>query len=318
MADVKISDDTALLGADVADGDLLPIVDVSAAAGSKNKKITAAEARTALVTPAALAALGVGITSPLDIPNCALWLDASQLSLADDAPVATWPDLSGNGYDATQATANRRPTKKTNADGYAVVRLNDAANPQRMSLTGAGLGLFRNLGACTVVAVFSPQISRTQPLAGVGYIISAAGVDGTVQIVELDWDIVSADYEWQTSVDNTQDRQNYVIGQAGSGITTPAPQVGLIAVCAVCDFEHRKIMGESGDMPWISGTTYSQSAGSTTDADSFAITVGGWLDGGDEHGTTGDIAELVVFQRALNARERRNLLEYLSAKWGTL
>jgi len=30
------------------------------------------------------------------------------------------------------------------------------------------------------------------------------------------------------------------------------------------------------------------------------------------------IGEIIVYQRALDARERRQLLEYLSAKWGTL
>lgn len=59
MADTKISEMAALAGADVADGDLLPIVDISAAAGAKNKTLTPVEARIALVTAAAIeAALG--------------------------------------------------------------------------------------------------------------------------------------------------------------------------------------------------------------------------------------------------------------------
>ena len=33
---------------------------------------------------------------------------------------------------------------------------------------------------------------------------------------------------------------------------------------------------------------------------------------------SGDLGELIVYNRALTARERRLLLEYLSAKWGTL
>ena len=35
-------------------------------------------------------------------------------------------------------------------------------------------------------------------------------------------------------------------------------------------------------------------------------------------GLNADMAELIVYQRALNARERRQVFEYLSAKWGTL
>lgn len=54
MADTRISEMAALAGADVADGDLLPIVDISAAAGAKNKTLTPVEARIALVTSGAV------------------------------------------------------------------------------------------------------------------------------------------------------------------------------------------------------------------------------------------------------------------------
>ena len=45
------------------------------------------------------------LSRPTDLANCGLWLDASQLALADGAAVASWTDLSGNARHATQATA---------------------------------------------------------------------------------------------------------------------------------------------------------------------------------------------------------------------
>jgi hypothetical protein len=51
------------------------------------------------VASAGIMASGVqaaGITSPIEIAGLRVWLDASQLGLADGAGVATWPDLSGN------------------------------------------------------------------------------------------------------------------------------------------------------------------------------------------------------------------------------
>lgn len=43
-----------------------------------------------------------------------LWLKADAITgLADSDPVATWPDSSGNGYNATQGTAGDRPLYKT-------------------------------------------------------------------------------------------------------------------------------------------------------------------------------------------------------------
>lgn len=39
------------------------------------------------------------------IPGLKLWFDATKLPVMNDGtPVATWPDMSGNGYDVTQAT----------------------------------------------------------------------------------------------------------------------------------------------------------------------------------------------------------------------
>lgn len=43
-----------------------------------------------------------------------LWLDASQLSLNNNDPVATWSDRSGNGRDATQSSSGNKPTFLTN------------------------------------------------------------------------------------------------------------------------------------------------------------------------------------------------------------
>lgn len=45
------------------------------------------------------------------IPGYALWFDASQLvGLSDGQSLATWPDLSGNGHNMTQATPANQPT----------------------------------------------------------------------------------------------------------------------------------------------------------------------------------------------------------------
>jgi hypothetical protein len=52
-----------------------------------------------------------------------LWLKADALSLANNDPVTTWTDSSGNGNDVTQAVAGAKPTYKTNIlNGLPVVR----------------------------------------------------------------------------------------------------------------------------------------------------------------------------------------------------
>ncbi|MCB9197905.1 MAG: T9SS type A sorting domain-containing protein [Flavobacteriales bacterium] len=50
---------------------------------------------------------GVGTSA-----NMSFWLDASQLSLNDADPVATWTDMSGNGNDFSQGTGGNQPAFK--------------------------------------------------------------------------------------------------------------------------------------------------------------------------------------------------------------
>ena len=56
--------------------------------------------------------VGDGDFSPLQFNGLFLWLDASQLGLADAAAIATWNDLSSNGRNFSQGTADNRPAFK--------------------------------------------------------------------------------------------------------------------------------------------------------------------------------------------------------------
>jgi hypothetical protein len=47
---------------------------------------------------------------PSELPGLLLWLAADSLPLDDGAPVASWPDSSGAGWDAIQATTSSQPT----------------------------------------------------------------------------------------------------------------------------------------------------------------------------------------------------------------
>lgn len=56
------------------------------------------------------------------------WYDASALSLSNNDPVASWTDMSGNGYNSTQANAANRPIFVENViNGQPVVRF-DGSN----------------------------------------------------------------------------------------------------------------------------------------------------------------------------------------------
>lgn len=76
---------------------------------------------------------------PKTLSGLTLWLAAHRLTgLNDGDAVGTWPDLSGNGYDVTQATAGNKPLYKTNIfngqpallfDGTNSFMSNSASNP---------------------------------------------------------------------------------------------------------------------------------------------------------------------------------------------
>jgi hypothetical protein len=56
--------------------------------------------------------------SPAGIPGLKLWVRAESLvSLANNVPVATWKDESGNGKDLVQATGSKRPVYLANVEG---------------------------------------------------------------------------------------------------------------------------------------------------------------------------------------------------------
>lgn len=58
-------------------------------------------------------------SSPLGVAGLELWLDANTISAANNDPIATWADQSGNSRDATQATTAKKPLWI--ADGGATI-----------------------------------------------------------------------------------------------------------------------------------------------------------------------------------------------------
>ena len=75
--------------------------------------------------------------SPIRIAGLKLWLDASAITgLNDGDAVGTWTDLSGNGNNATQATASKKPLYKTNIqNGKPAVQFDSVDDGMNTALT---------------------------------------------------------------------------------------------------------------------------------------------------------------------------------------
>ncbi len=243
------------------------------------------------------------IDSPLDIAGCELWLDASQLALADDAAVTTWPDLSGNGYDATQATAENKPICKTAVlNGLRVVRFAGSPDAQTLALSGDALDLFRNIDACTIACVVgNPTQGNTMPV-----LTASENGDATLRRVGIEYH-----GDGVLNVSGCNDGSG---SDAEQFQVQPAPG-GVVAFLGAIDWSLHAITFEASvgfkvnDQP-----AFADSVGPTPNSASDAIVLGAF---GFEVSDC-DYAEIVVYQRGLNLSERRQLLEYLSAKWATL
>lgn len=104
------------------------------------------------------------------------------------------------------------------------------------------------------------------------------------------------------------------VGLAQSTITHPVVVVAGVAT------DGPDLFFESGNRVIVGTPTVSSndSAGAFPNTNAGAIIIGNTLtDPTTGPGFDGDIGELVFYTRALNTKERRRLLEYLSAKWGT-
>ncbi len=81
-----------------------------------------------------------GSFTPANLTSLYCWLDANAEAFADNDPVGTWTDQSGNGKSVTQSTSGSKPTFKTNIiNGKPALRFDgtdDVLNWATNALTG--------------------------------------------------------------------------------------------------------------------------------------------------------------------------------------
>lgn len=224
-----------------------------------------------------------------------LWFKADSLVLNDGDAVTTWPDLSGNGYDASQSTAGEKPTYKTGIlNGKPVVRF-DGGDYLNRDMTQ--LPMYPH----TIFIVFRESVTVTS--AGVFVWKPAAGED-----------YARVDGFGADTVDNS-----YYLVFFGS---TPSGYATFLGTSGASPWGiYVNVIGGG------TGTAYLNGSAGTTDSSFTAldsVNGGGFLIGGrffsgaisGTNRLNGDVAEILLYNTNLGSTDRQLVERYLGAKYG--
>jgi hypothetical protein len=216
-----------------------------------------------------------------------LWLKADAITgVAEGAGVASWPDSSGHLYAAVQATGGLQPLLKNNvANGLAAVRFD--GTDDEMALT-SGFFDFGDRFTLFVVAKLDSTGGNFQGIIDVNNAVAT----NTRFSLFLDSTIM----RWRTF---------------GTGI----------ADCTGSDLRNDKFAlhcgfsDASATTYFLNGTQVSTgvySGANTASASGFYL---GVLTGTPAYRFSGDIAEVLIYNRALSGGERRRVGRVLSNKY---
>lgn len=227
-----------------------------------------------------------------------LWFKADAIpGLADSDPVATWPDSSGNGYDATQGTAGNRPLYKTNIVNGMPAVLFDGSNDYLA--TSALLSAFMAAGGVATVYV----VARADTTAGEQDqgLWRDSGGGAYLTVIESGADVLRA-----ANDDGAQDTvtEPYTMGSWMIGLWQHHQDERLGAASPT------ELYVGVNALEWADLS--SVTSGATT-----AGVLGNVLElGRGSNYLKGYIAELLVFPKSHRIDERRHVWSYLAAKYG--
>jgi hypothetical protein len=224
-----------------------------------------------------VAATTVAFTRPDQIANLVLWLQADGLVLNDNDPVATWADASGAGNGVTQSTTSKKPTFKTVIlNGKPIVRFDGIDD--EMVLAG-----HIDASVCTVFVVGN----------------KTGGVTNYLTIVCLD----NLLFLYRTG---TQDQWGAFEG------SDPCPVVSGITLDST--FRVLSLVQRTATNVDLvtNGILVNNTLGSSLPGSNTPNAVGSH--GGNQY-CQGDLAEVVVYSRALTTGERIQIERYLGNKY---
>lgn len=226
---------------------------------------------------------------PTSLANLKLWLDAADTgTITIETGVSQWDDKSGQGNDVTQGTGSLQPTTNTNTIN----------NLNVINFSGDTLGIADNASLSitndmTVIAVLRTETTGTEQ----NYVSKE---DGGNRSYRFRIDNV-ADKLWALVSDDGSSAE-VVLGNSTVPLNTAFFATTVVSLGNEVSFFQN---GVADGTPAITSTVIKDN-----DRD---FTIGS--KGGTEN-FDGDIAEVIIYDRAVTAAERQQVENYLSNKWG--
>jgi hypothetical protein len=246
---------------------------------------------------------------PTDISNLVVWLDAGlglfdatsggSAVTTDASAVARWEDQSGNANHFTQSTSASRPILKTAIQNSLNVIRFDGIND---AVVCASNTLFKDVSGATVFAVrkcaSNPTIEQNIFRANIN------GANSSRIFFSVGFNSGKAN-----AGGRRLDADSFAGIQSTNNVSTSVFQVQS----ALYDYTNTDLYLYLNGSQEASNTSW-QTTGSTSNADSSQINVGGNAIQ-NANFFNGDIAEVIAYNRALTTAEREDVEKYLNDKY---
>jgi len=250
------------------------------------------------MSPRLLRPRASGAFSPRSIANLGLWLDAADTSTFtfNSGNVSEWRDKSGGNRHATQSTAANQPLMRSFYSGISVPSGWDLAG--RFMEIPTGLSLSRNVAGFSAFFVAQTDFSANSQTL---FAATTSAATSRINIAVNNSGLGGTGYNAGGRRLDADSAQFAV----GGTVTTAKRVMGY-----VFDYANTDVFIRLDGVATASNLSY-QTAGSTSNTDSTVVRVLGF-----GNNWFGDLAEVIIVQRAVTATETTAIERYLGKKWG--
>jgi hypothetical protein len=230
--------------------------------------------------------------TPQLIPNLGLWLKADAGVTLVSGAVDAWADQSGNGRNFTAPGATNRPAYSGTLNGLPVLTFDGSTDYLQGNV--ASRSIAQNVTGVTMIVVAKYAVGITQRSIGISDAATNArcllGVSAT---------------QWQTGGKRLDAETPVVVG-GGTSSANFVIQSGILrySVATAGVFINSTSQVDTA----FQTVGNSENIASANTYIGVAANVTGFM--------FGDIAEVIIYQRAISVEERNSVERYLSVKWG--